>query len=280
MNVIAVILNYNDEETAVASVARAEKIDEIDKIVLVDNHSTEYINLSKLQSDKTCFIRTDMNLGYAGGNNVGIKYAVEVLNADYIIIANPDAEFDGGFVTRALDVFSRYSNAGQVACVMNNGKNHDLARRLPSNFELILSNIPGIANMRYVLGYPSSYFAQEVCEVGQVWGSLLMLSRNAYLKTHGFDEDTFLYFEEAILGQRLHLVGLKTYLITNYSFIHHESVSISKTFKNTKDRMKIMYKSQILYSRKYLHTSNIGILFLQFSQHLGLMLLSFFLEDK
>lgn len=38
-------------------------------------------------------IRTDENGGYGSGNQAGIDYAMEYLEPDYIIIANPDVHF-------------------------------------------------------------------------------------------------------------------------------------------------------------------------------------------
>ena len=280
MKIAAVILNYNDEDTTIESILRAEKIKGINYIILVDNHSDSYARLADLCSKKVHFLRTDKNLGYAGGNNVGIRFAINNLQVDYVIISNPDVEFDDEFISRSIKVFSEFPDAGQVTCVMDNGRHHDMARKLPNNFELMLSNIPGISKMSWIMGYSKKYLSKKVCEVGQVWGSLLMLSRDACIETGGFDDDTFLYYEEAILGKRLRAAGYKTYLITDYSFIHHESVSICKTFSKAADRMKIMYASQLIYSKKYLQTGQIGLMCLKLSQNLGLFLYSLYWHIK
>ena len=66
-----IVLNYNDAETTLEFVEMAKMCNAIDKIVVVDNCSTDY-SLSKLtclKSDKIDVIQTDKNGGYAYGNN-------------------------------------------------------------------------------------------------------------------------------------------------------------------------------------------------------------------
>lgn len=76
-----IVLNYNDAETTLEFVEMAKTCNAIDKIVVVDNCSTDY-SLSKLtclKSDKIDVIQTDKNGGYAYGNNFGCRYAEKII---------------------------------------------------------------------------------------------------------------------------------------------------------------------------------------------------------
>lgn len=81
----------------------------LDSIVLVDNCSTDdsWEQLKTLRhTDKVHVLRTEENGGYGMGNQAGINYAVEFLEADYIIIANPDIHVTSRCIERvkqALD---------------------------------------------------------------------------------------------------------------------------------------------------------------------------------
>ena len=107
--ICCIILNYNDAETAAGLAEELKESRLIDDILLVDNCSTDdsWEKFKKLElgwkkeekEDKEdilpslWLIRTDENGGYGSGNQAGIDYAMEYLEPDYIIIANPDVHF-------------------------------------------------------------------------------------------------------------------------------------------------------------------------------------------
>lgn len=80
-----VILNYNGSVDTLNCVKSIRNIDVDDPIIIVDNHSDEndYQNLKKNIAKEAIIIRTEKNLGYAGGNNVGIKKALELQPQQY-----------------------------------------------------------------------------------------------------------------------------------------------------------------------------------------------------
>ena len=65
------------------------------RIVVIDNGSTdgtkEYV---QEQFPYVSLIRVENNRGYSGGFNVGIKYAIDEMNADYVLITNNDVIVD------------------------------------------------------------------------------------------------------------------------------------------------------------------------------------------
>lgn len=277
--VALVLLNYNDEETTLEALSRAIVFSDIQDIILVDNHSKECSLLERKVSKHVHFIRTEKNLGYAGGNNAGLEYAVRKLHADYVIIANPDVEFDNDFVRLALNVFHEYADAGVVTCKMNSRRLYSPACRLPhSAFEVALSDLPVIGSR--VLAYKKNYFEHDVCEVEQVWGSLLMLSRAAIEATKGFDPRTFLFYEETILGYRLKKAGFKSYLLTKHEFYHRESVSINKSISNQRKKFDFLYDSQELFCKDYLKTNYIGLALVRVTQRIQIFVFSVFWKVK
>ena len=59
------------------------------EIVLVDNGSTDDPADALSPIDKVTYVRSDKNLGFAGGNNIGIKYS----KGEYLFFVNNDTEF-------------------------------------------------------------------------------------------------------------------------------------------------------------------------------------------
>ena len=94
MKVAIIILNYNSEDDTVKYVETIKTYEVLNKIVIVDNKSTNnnaFKKLLSLKNDKIDVIQSDKNGGYSYGNNYALKYLEEKQEKyDYIIISNPD----------------------------------------------------------------------------------------------------------------------------------------------------------------------------------------------
>lgn len=92
VTVYAIILNYNNAEDTIECIRSAKSISSVNiKIILVDNGSDKKCIdiLEKNIDPDVVFIKNENNIGYAGGNNVGIHYAITD-GAQYIAIVNND----------------------------------------------------------------------------------------------------------------------------------------------------------------------------------------------
>ena len=88
MDVSIIIINYNTcqlSKAAIHSVIEKTK-DCSYEIIVVDNHSTEDASSLKEKFPSIHYIQSDKNLGFAGGNNLGIQEA----NGEYILLLNSD----------------------------------------------------------------------------------------------------------------------------------------------------------------------------------------------
>lgn len=91
LNFLIILLNYNnwpDTTECIMSLKASEVSDA--NILIIENYSSN--DSYKRLSEKFPFIkilRTNKNLGFTGGNNIGIKYAIEN-NYDYAILLNND----------------------------------------------------------------------------------------------------------------------------------------------------------------------------------------------
>ena len=107
-----VILNYNDYDMTSNLLNIIHRFDSLDKIVVVDNHSTDdsYKKILEYESDKVVVIRALENGGYSKGNNLGIRYLINNTDVDIIGIANSDVEFNDDFVEKIKKRFEKRNN--------------------------------------------------------------------------------------------------------------------------------------------------------------------------
>ncbi len=108
-----VILNWNGEGVIRECLDSLERV-EYDplQIVVVDNNSTDdSAGMVRDNYPGVKLIENDRNLLFAGGNNVGIRYAMEE-GADYILLLNNDTEVDAGFAGNLMDAIRNNNRIG------------------------------------------------------------------------------------------------------------------------------------------------------------------------
>src|ERR1700712_686848 len=78
-------------------------VDNGSKIVSINNWQANYPQVK--------FIRSEENLGFAGGNNLGIKEAT----GDYLFLVNNDTEFTPGLVETLAAVMDEHPEVGMIS---------------------------------------------------------------------------------------------------------------------------------------------------------------------
>ncbi len=115
MKIVIVVLNWNGDKfisKCLDSLKRLEVGSNKVEVVVVDNASSDNsVNMLLKQYPQWHLIENKENLGYAEGNNVGIRYALST-NADWIWIVNPDVYVDPKSLEKLLSVATKYPNAG------------------------------------------------------------------------------------------------------------------------------------------------------------------------
>lgn len=258
MNIVCLILNYNDAETTAKLVRSIRGYRCFKHILLADNASTDdsFEILGRLADEKVTVIRAKNNGGYGAGNNFGIRWAAERLGATHVLIANPDVEFSEDCVNRLARIFQCHPEVGAAAPRMEQeglGK-YESAWPLHGVWRELLYMGPVSRRLfRNQVYYPVSYFKdKKAVKVDVVHGSLLMVDTAAFAACGGYDENVFLYQEEMILGRRMKKAGFATVLLLTQSYQHHHSVSISKSFAAELDRQRLRERSVYYYLKHYL----------------------------
>lgn len=267
-----VVLNYNDADTTLSYVKSLSDISSLNHIVVVDNMSSDnsYERLLEVRSERITVIQTDHNGGYAYGNNYGCKYAIEHYNPEILFISNPDVRFDNTTIERMQKCLqdSDDNKVAVVAPIVNQGYN---TWHLLGYWGVIQSIFLVCFNLekRRIKKFLVSSKSIGVYPVGVVEGSFFAVRADAFKSVNGFDERTFLYYEENILARRLYNSGYCEAILTNCRYDHFHSISVSKHFGSKAKAFLNFHRGMTLYLGEYMNTGLIGMLFFEVCFVLG-----------
>lgn len=189
--------------------------------ILVDNHSEdESIETIVNKLPGLIFIQSKKNLGYAGGNNLGLRRA----SAGYILILNNDTRVNPGFLEPLVSDMLTDPSLGIIQSkifVMDQPKHLD-----------------GVTSYQTCTGflYHKGYLDTDQPEYNQLLYSFsakgaCILVRREVLKLGLFDPDYFAYFEETDLCWRAWIMGYKV-AFEPRSVIYHKMGATSITMKS------------------------------------------------
>ena len=275
MKNVLIVLNYNDSITTIEFLKSVKDFNEIDKIVVVDNCSKDdsFSELKKYRSDKIHVIKSDYNGGYAYGNNFGIKYAIKKFNPIFLTIANPDIKFEN----KALKSIRKYLEGNSTIAAAN-----IKIKNIDGHIEKPGWNLPSFKDdikemfiiSRIFLGKKKSVIDNNISEFqiqDVLHGCFFVIKANIMLKIGLFDERTFLFGEERILGYKIKELGMKQATLLSEECIHEHSKSINKNISSVVEKYKILYDSRLIYYTQYLKLNNIKITLYKFVRKLSLL---------
>lgn len=268
--VSVIILNWNQPEFTVDCVKSVLRQDYVDfEILVVDNGSRDdSVEIFKREFRGDPKIRVIMNpgnLGYAGGNNEGVKHS----NGEYIVILNNDTIVEENWLQYLVDGIESDEGVGSVSSMeIREGRKTDAEsyRKLGSTLSL--------------LGYPARYRQKKPLEnldyvdVMAIRGVSFIYKKN--LVELPFDPDYFIYAEDIYLSLLLAMKGYRNMRSTK-SVIHHfhnitkkkGDVKINKYFIYLGERNRLMnillfYETKNLF--KILPLTLTGVLFVNLSE--------------
>lgn len=237
-------------------------------IVIVDNGSPDNSvwELEKLfiDSDDVRLIHNKENLGFAGGNNVGIRYMNSSYSPDYIVVLNSDIILlDEGLLDTLSEEYERepFAVLGPMVCLPNGLCNcnpmkekldyrdivkykHELRReRRFLDFHMysiykIMKKFEYKKNLRKTKVKNISVAYLEHKKNVVLHGCCLVFSKKYFEVFEGFDESTFLYFEEDLLYVHCMENGLPTVYCPRIKVLHNQGASTQAKNRNETKRMK------------------------------------------
>lgn len=223
--IFLVILNYNGWQDTIDCVRSLDKLGPNEfEVVIVDNASTDnsYSILKKaINSSNVVIIRNKINLGYAGGNNMGITYAL-AQGADFICILNNDTLVEDDFISPCIQILEADATVAFVGPAIVNIHN-DLIQS--TGGDIFINRAIGTQknNNKSLKDIP------EMIECGYIGGACLLFRADMIDILGLIPESYFLFYEETEWCYQAKRKGYRNLCLGNVMIRHKGSVSIKKT---------------------------------------------------
>jgi GT2 family glycosyltransferase len=222
-------------------------------LIVIDNKSKEgYVDRLK-ECFVAYFIQCEHNKGFGFGHNIGIKNA---LDCEYYLVLNPDIEIHEGTIEKLVSFMDEHPEVGLISPKILNedGSIQYLNKRLPTVFDLFarrflpsfISNVGFIRKrMDYYAMLDKGY--EEIQEVPFITGCFMLFRKSVLDKIGGFDENFFMYLEDADITKRVNQTGFKSVYYPYASATHKWARGSHHSIKLT----WINIKSAIYYFNKW-----------------------------
>lgn len=178
-------------------------------ICVVDNGSTDDTDEVFLENPDVRVVRLDRNLGFGAALNRGVADS----QADLLVFLNNDAVADPGFVEGLEDEWRRTGAEMIAACLREpEGRVESLGVELDQS--LVVYD--------YLHGQPySAVIEAPVSPPLAPCAGAAAFERAAFLAVGGFDESIFAYLEDAELGLRMRMAGMRC-AVAPRAFVWHD----------------------------------------------------------
>ena len=251
--VYIIVLNWNKLNDTIECIESIYKLKyENFKIILVDNGSTEISpDIIKDKYKDIILIKNKQNLGFAEGNNVGIRFALSN-GADYIWLLNNDTVVDPNALVTMVDVGEKLSECGILGSKIYYYGQPEVIwfAGATINWRKATSNHIG-QNQKDQAKYNS------IGEVERVTGCSMLVKRDVCERIGLMDENLFLYAEELDWCVRAKKVGYKILYIPDSKVYHKISLSTGNNYGvifnyfNTRNFLYVIRKNMPFPKREY-----------------------------
>jgi GT2 family glycosyltransferase len=242
MNKVSIItVNYNQAEVTEEMLQSIDWTPLISEIIVVDNGSSiNQVPQWTTKYPEVTFIRSEENLGFAGGNNLGVSHAT----GDYLFFVNNDTEFTENLVETLAEQLDKDPNIGMIS------------PRINYYYDKLIVQYAGFTPMNYYtcqnrsVGKGEKHNVEQIAAVeptGYVHGAAMMVRREAILKAGLMDEIFFLYYEEFDWCERIRKAGYKITICHQALIYHKESISVGKS---SKLKEYYMNRNRLLFIRR------------------------------
>lgn len=193
------------------------------RVILADNGSTDGApERAAAEREGVEFLPTGGNLGYGAA----INRAAEAADADseFLLIVNPDVQFNPGSIDALLDCARRHPEAGAIGPVIRepDGSAYPSARSVPTlGTGIGHALLAGVwQDNPWTKRYRDDADMTHERAAGWLSGSCLLVRRSAFEELGGFDERYFMYLEDVDFGDRLGRHGWSNILCPRAEITH------------------------------------------------------------
>jgi hypothetical protein len=267
IKVSVIILNWNRKKDTLECLESLSKLRIKNyrlKIIVVDNASTDdsakvlrnYLKKLTFKSNNISgeLIREKRNLGFAEGNNEGMKYIYR--KSDYIVLLNNDTIVDKNFIKEFLRFSKNHPEAGILSPKIYFAKNYEFHKERYQDDDLgkVIWYAGGIIDWNNI--YATNFGVDEVDkgqfdkpkEIDFATGACLFLKTDVLRKVGFLDEKYFMYLEDADFSLRSLNKNYRIYYVPK-SFLWHKVAQSSKIGSELNDYF--ITRNRLIFGLKY-----------------------------
>jgi GT2 family glycosyltransferase len=239
-----ITVNYDHPEVTCELLASLQQITYPNtEVIVVDNASpTDDPSVIKELYPFINFVKSEKNLGFAGGTNMGIRLA----KGKYILLLNNDTEVDRSFLEPLVNKLESDATIGAVSPKIRFFSKPDTFQY--AGFSPI--NPYTIRSHRIGDHMPDRGQFDRDAPTAFVHGAAMMVPAEVLRKVGLLAECYFLYYEELDWGTRIRREGYQLWYVHNSVVYHKESISTGRL-----STLKIYYlnRARLLYLRRNIH---------------------------
>ena len=176
------------------------------EIIIIDNNSSDNtVKIIKNNFKNVKLIKNDKNIGFGAAHNIAIKLG----KGKYHLVLNPDIIFTENTIEKLINFMEENSDIGLVSpkIVFPDGTIQYLCKRSPCLFDLCVRRFtPGF--IQDLFKKRIDYFEMretgynKIMDVPYLSGSFMLFRRSILEEIGGFDENFYMYSEDADITQR------------------------------------------------------------------------------
>src|SRR5690606_34957104 len=200
------------------------------------------------------YIRSEKNLGFAGGNNLGIQKA----KGDFLLFLNNDTEITENLVDTLIQEFNQNPNIGILSPLIiyyEDKEKIQYAGFSPMNY--LTGRNKGIGNYETDI----DQYKYHSYETGYIHGAAMMCRKADMLNVGLMEENYFLYYEELDWCEKFKKAGKKIWFTGKAKIYHKESISVGK---ESSLKTYFLHRNRMLFIRKNTNLLNTVIFSIYF----------------
>ena len=220
------------------------------EILIVDNASTDetFAELESLKDSRIKLLRSEKNLGFTGGINFGLRYILENMShIKYFFLFNPDALSSPNLIENLFKILESDKNiaAASPQILFPDGKLWYSGATLNTSKGRVYNN-PKTSDKKGAMYYDVDVFS----------GCAVLFDLEKVIKVGMFNEDLFMYYDEADLAIRLKEQGYRIVYTPELRIVHDVSYTTKnithlKTYYMTRNKFIVFSKEMSLSSKVY-----------------------------
>ncbi|MCU7613016.1 glycosyltransferase family 2 protein [Chryseobacterium sp. GMJ5] len=198
------------------------------EVIVIDNNSEDKSWRDLIaEFPEVNFIASKENSGFSKANNAAVKTA----KGEYVLILNPDTEFEGFYMKDILNFADSKPQFGCLGVRMHDAEGNFLPeskRSVPdmfNSFEKLFTNFKKKNLKSY---YRNDIGEFDIAEVDVITGAFFLAKKEVYEKAGGLDESYFMYGEDIDLCFTFLNRGFRNYYYGKASILHHKGESTIK----------------------------------------------------